>query len=45
MSVTLPKDQPADMGSENSEELKKMLSRLKRMEEETAELISKIEKK
>jgi sensor histidine kinase YesM len=45
MSVTLPKDQPADMGSENSEELKKMLSKLKRMEDEAAELISKIEKK
>ncbi len=44
MSVTLEKEIPADIRSENSDELKRMLSRLKILEEEAAALISKIGK-
>jgi methyl-accepting chemotaxis protein len=45
MSLTLRNDKLADISSENLEELKMMLNKIKCMEEEAADLISKFEKK
>ena len=45
MSVTLQEDAGKDISSNDVEELKKMLFRIKSMEEQAAALISKFEKK
>ena len=45
MSVTLQEDKLNDISSENLEELKRVLSKIKSMEEEAAIMISKFEKK
>jgi hypothetical protein len=45
MSVTLLDDQVKDLTYNDIDELKKMLFRLKTMEEQAAALISKFEKK
>jgi NtrC-family two-component system sensor histidine kinase KinB len=45
MSVTLPKEKSTYTNSDYLDELKKMMSRIKIIEQEASELISKIEKK